>query len=76
MHVDVIARSKWEARKSRDECREKEDRRRGGGEVNVKGNAINGFVWSYRLKDGWTRINEQVNEREGERECERRMPLP
>lgn len=53
--------------------REKEDRRRGGGGVNVKGNAINGFVQSSRLNDGWTRINEQMNERG--RECERRVPL-
>lgn len=49
MHVRVIARSKWEARKIRDELRRKKI---GGGEVNVKGNAINGFVWSTRLSDG------------------------
>ncbi len=41
--------------------------------MNVKGNAINGFVRSPRLNDGWTRINEQMNERG--RECERRVPL-
>lgn len=70
MHVSVIASSKWEARKMRDEYRRK---KRGGGDVNVKGNAINGFVRSSRLNDGWTRINEQLNERG--RECERRVPL-
>lgn len=38
----------------------KGDGRRGGGEVNVKGNAINSFVRSWWLNDGWTRINEQM----------------
>lgn len=41
--------------------------------MNVKGNAINGFVRSSELKDGRTWINEQMNERL--RECERRVPL-
>ena len=63
MHVSVIARSKWEARQRRDEYRGKKI---GGGEVNVKGNAINGFVRSSQLKDGWPWINEQINERRRE----------
>lgn len=49
MRVSIIAGSKWEARKIRHEY---ERKKIGGGEVNVKGNAICGFVWSSRANDG------------------------
>lgn len=69
VHVSIIAGSKWEARKIRHEYK----REKTGGEVSVKGNAINGFVPSPRLNDGQTRINQQMDERG--RECERTVPL-
>lgn len=53
---------------------DKEDGRRGGGEVNVKGNAITGFVQSCRLSDGRTRINE-TNEWKRARVWEKGAPF-
>lgn len=64
VHVSVIDRTKWEARKRRDECRRKKIGAEKEGDVDVKGNAINGFVRLSWLKDGRTRINEQMNESE------------
>lgn len=58
VHVSVIARSKWEARKIRDEYRRKTI---GGGEVNVKGNAINGFVRSPPT-ERWMDTDKRTNE--------------
>lgn len=70
-HVSVIAQSTNARQENNTKMNPGE--KRGGGEVNVKGNAINGFVRSLWLKDGWPQINEQVNE--STRECERRVPL-